>query len=64
MTTPLDALPKVGAPATRALEAAGYSTLQGLAGIPRADLSALHGLGPKALDIIERALAEHGLGLG
>ena len=64
MTTPLDALPKVGAPATRALEAAGYSTLRGLAGIPRADLSALHGLGPKALDIIERALAEHGLGLG
>ncbi|MCC3266934.1 DNA-binding protein [Arthrobacter gengyunqii] len=64
MTTPLDALPKVGAPATRALEAAGYSSLQGLAGIPRADLSALHGLGPKALDIIERALAEHGLGLG
>ncbi|MBO0907751.1 MULTISPECIES: DNA-binding protein [Arthrobacter] len=64
MTTPLNALPQVGAPATRALDAAGYSSLRSLAGVPRKELAALHGLGPKALDLIERALAEHGLELG
>ncbi|MDN3482365.1 DNA-binding protein [Arthrobacter sp. APC 3897] len=64
MTTPLNALPKVGAPAARALDAAGYSSLRSLSGVPRRELAALHGLGPKALDIIERALAEHGLELG
>jgi 3-deoxy-D-arabino-heptulosonate 7-phosphate (DAHP) synthase len=60
----LDTLPKIGAPATRALNAAGYTALRQLAGVPRADLAALHGMGPKALGIIEAALAEHGLGLG
>jgi hypothetical protein len=63
MTTSLDALPRVGAPATRALNAAGYTTLKGLAGVPRAELSKLHGVGPKALRIIEEALQEHGLAL-
>ena len=63
MTTPLDALPKIGAPATRALNGAGYVSLSGLAGVPRSALASLHGLGPKALRMIEQALAEHGLGL-
>jgi len=64
MDTSLDALPKVGAPATRALAGAGYTTLRQLAGAPRAELARLHGMGPKALRIIEAALAEHDLGLG
>lgn len=59
----LDALPAVGAPATRALNAAGYTTLRGLAGVSRAELSKLHGVGPEALRIIEEALQEHGLAL-
>ena len=59
---PLDTLPAVGAPATRALTAAGYPTLARLAGVPRAELAALHGVGPKAVRIVEAALAEHGLG--
>jgi hypothetical protein len=63
-TSSLDALPKIGAPATRALNEAGYTSLQGLAGVPRADLARLHGVGPKALRIIEDALEEHGLALG
>jgi len=63
MTTSLDDLPKVGAPATRALHAAGYATLSQLAGVSREDLAGLHGVGPKALAIIEAALAEHRLAL-
>jgi Helix-hairpin-helix domain len=47
----LDTLPKIGAPATRALHSAGYTTLRQLAGVPRAQLAELHGMGPKALGI-------------
>jgi len=64
MTTPLDALPKIGAPATRALNAAGYHALRQLADVSRADLMKLHGVGPRALRIIEAALEEHQLRLG
>ena len=59
----LDALPKIGAPATRALNSAGYTTLRQLAGASRAELAKLHGMGPKALRILDEALAEHGLRL-
>ncbi len=62
--TELDSLPKIGAPATRALIAAGYVSLGRLAGVPRSELAALHGVGPKALRIITAELAEHGLVLG
>lgn len=50
-----DTLPAIGAPATRALAAAGYEKRSDLA---RADLPALaklHGVGPKALRILEGA---------
>ncbi|MFF5181893.1 helix-hairpin-helix domain-containing protein [Micromonospora sp. NPDC000316] len=60
----LDTLPKIGAPATRALHDAGYSALRDLAGVPRAELAKLHGMGPKALVIIESALEQHNLSLG
>jgi hypothetical protein len=63
MPTGLDELPKIGAPATRALNGAGYTTLGQLANAPRKELAALHGMGPKALRILEVALAEHGLRL-
>jgi 3-deoxy-D-arabino-heptulosonate 7-phosphate (DAHP) synthase len=61
---PLDSLPSIGAPATGALKVAGYTRLRQLAGVPRADLAALHGVGPKALRILEEALDEHDLSLG
>lgn len=64
MTTSLDTLPKIGAPATRALNGAGYTELRQLAGASREELAKLHGVGPKALRIIEAALAEHQLTLG
>ena len=63
MPTGLDELPKIGAPATRALQNAGYNALRDLSNLPRQELAALHGMGPKALAIIEQALAEHGLRL-
>ncbi|MCG5457148.1 DNA-binding protein [Micromonospora sp. PSH03] len=64
MTSSPDTLPKIGAPATRALHGAGYTALRQLAGVPRTDLAELHGMGPKALGILQAALEEHGLSLG
>jgi hypothetical protein len=64
MNPSLEALPKIGAPATRALNGAGYTTLRQLAGVPRAELAILHGMGPKALGIIEAALEQQDLHLG
>jgi hypothetical protein len=63
MATSLDELPRIGAPATRALHGAGYLTLRDLSGVPKSQLAALHGMGPKALGIIEAALAEHNRGI-
>jgi predicted flap endonuclease-1-like 5' DNA nuclease len=64
VTSDLDTLPKIGAPATRALASAGYTSLRQLAGVSRSELDKLHGMGPKALGILQAALAEHGLSLG
>ncbi|MFI1912108.1 DNA-binding protein [Nocardia sp. NPDC020380] len=57
-------LPRIGAPATRALAAAGYRHLEQLAGVPEHELLALHGLGPKAIGILRQALTAQGLDLG
>jgi len=60
MTEPHD-LPKgIGAPATRALVAAGYTSIDQLVGADASELAALHGVGPKALRIIAARLAELG----
>jgi hypothetical protein len=61
--SPNDDLPKIGAPATRALHNAGFTRLSQFAGVPRAELAGLHGMGPKALGIIEAALEERGVAL-
>jgi hypothetical protein len=55
------ALPKISAPATRALAAAGIETLEDVAAADRAELARLHGMGPKALAQLDAALAEAGL---
>jgi hypothetical protein len=49
-------LPRVGAPATRALEAAGHQSLESLAGVSQDELLGLHGFGPRAARIIDEAL--------
>jgi uncharacterized protein YdhG (YjbR/CyaY superfamily) len=53
--------PKIGAPAMRALEAAGYSRLEQLTTVTEAELGQLHGMGPKALGILRETLKEKGL---
>lgn len=52
----------IGAPATGALRAVDLHTLEAVATWTRADLAALHGVGPVALDRLAAALGEHGLG--
>ena len=55
-------LPKgIGAPAGRALAAAGCERLEDLVRWREKDLLALHGMGPKAVGILREALAERGL---
>lgn len=56
--------PRIGRPATQALHVAGYTELRQLAGVPRAELHRLHGMGPKALGILQEALQAQGLSLG
>lgn len=64
-TSPDAGFPKgIGAPAARALKAAGYDELKQLAGVPAAKLRELHGVGPKALRVLGEALEEKGLTLG
>lgn len=57
----MTAIPKLSAPAHRALAAAGCTDLESLAGVSARDLLALHGVGPSAIPRIQAALAEHGL---
>jgi predicted flap endonuclease-1-like 5' DNA nuclease len=45
------------------LAGAGITSLAQLADRSRAELTALHGMGPKALGILEASLAEMGLRL-
>ena len=48
-------------PAQRALAAAGYSRLEQLSEVSEAQLAQLHGMGPKAIEQLRRALAAEGL---
>lgn len=58
-------LPKdIGATATRALVAAGYTQLAQLANVPIAELKRLHGVGPRALARLQEALEQQGMSLG
>ena len=58
-----DELPRIGAPATRALAAVGVTRLSEVARWSEAELLALHGVGPRAVRIRGEALAERGLAL-
>ncbi len=52
-------LPKIGASATRALAAAGLTTLEAVAAIREQELAVMHGVGPVALTRLREALADH-----
>ncbi|MBL8056183.1 MAG: hypothetical protein JNK29_05760 [Anaerolineales bacterium] len=51
----------LAAPARRALAGAGSHRLSDLTRFREAEIAALHGLGPRALAELRRALAERGL---
>ena len=54
-------LPKIGAPATRALAAQGITCLADLTHHRSDDLLAVHGVGPRAVRLLRAALAERGM---
>ena len=58
-----DDLPRIGAPATRALASIGVTRLDQLIAHSADELLALHGFGPRALRILEEALDAFGLSL-
>jgi DNA-directed RNA polymerase alpha subunit len=59
--TPEIDLPKIGKPATRALTNAGYSNLAQLTKVTETEILKLHGVGPKAVRILNEALKEKGI---
>jgi ERCC4-type nuclease len=54
-------LPKLAAPARRALLAAGYTSLEDLTEVSEAEVTKLHGMGPNAMRALRDALRERGL---
>lgn len=54
-------LPPIGRPANGALLHAGITSLAEVALLGRRELLAMHGIGPKALRILEAAAIERGL---
>jgi hypothetical protein len=50
----------VSKPAQRALASAGYTRLDQLTRARESDLAALHGMGPKALNLLKEALKQEG----
>jgi hypothetical protein len=54
-------LPKLAAPARRALAGAGYTRLEDLTQATEAEVKELHGMGPNAMEALRNALAERGL---
>jgi DNA repair protein RadC len=54
-------LPKLAQPAQRTLAAAGYTQLEQLTKVSEAELKELHGMGPKAIEQLRRALTAKGL---
>jgi hypothetical protein len=56
-----DELPKIGAPATRALASIGVTQLSQLTSHRTDELLALHGCGPRAIKLLQQAMDEQGL---
>ena len=54
-------IPKISAPAQRALTTAGVRQLKDLTKFSEAEVKNWHGIGPNALDKLRHALNENGL---
>ncbi|HET6693518.1 MAG TPA: DNA-binding protein [Pedococcus sp.] len=57
----MTALPRLAAPAARALAADGLTTLEDVVAAGRAHVASLHGMGPRALALLDEAVAAAGL---
>ena len=55
-SNPMSDLPKIGAPAQRALQSIGITQLKQLTKVTEAEVSRLHGMGPNALGRLREAL--------
>ena len=51
----------LSAPARRALDGAGYVRLEQLSRVSESELKKLHGMGPKAINLLRSALDARGL---
>jgi hypothetical protein len=51
----------LSAPARRALDGAGYVRLEQLSRVSESELKKLHGMGPKAINLLRSALNDKGL---
>ncbi|WP_086314394.1 hypothetical protein A5821_001961 [Enterococcus sp. 7F3_DIV0205] len=54
-------LPNIGKPATNALKSVGITTLEQVSTLKKTTLLKMHGVGPKAISILEKALTDHHL---
>lgn len=54
-------IPKLAAPARRAIEAAGIKNLNDLTKFTEAEVAEMHGIGNNALDTLRQAMAGSGL---
>lgn len=54
-------LPNIGKPATNALKSVGITTLEQVSTLKKTTLLKMHGVGPKAISILEKALTGHHL---
>lgn len=55
-------LPKLAAPAQRALKSVGIERLEDLTKFSEAEIVALHGMGPNALGVLRNTLRDNGMG--
>jgi hypothetical protein len=54
-------LPKLPAPARRALHGAGYARLEDLTKVTESEVLNLHGMGPNAMQVLRNAMRARGL---
>jgi predicted flap endonuclease-1-like 5' DNA nuclease len=59
--SPQSDLPKLAAPARRALQSVGCTSLDQVAKLSEAEIKQLHGIGPNAIEQLRSALAAKGL---
>ena len=60
-TSPESNLPKISKPANRELHNAGFYQLEQFTKVTESDILRIHGVGPKAVRILNEALKEKGL---